>query len=258
MDPMLFDAVQARLADTRHARRREAELSNSILAGKIFDDRGNTMSSTYSRKGGLRHRYYVSRAFIQGRKSEFGTVRRVPAHDVECKVIEALCAAVPENSESTEDRALLNMVRRINIEKGHIVVELLEPLTTAGPSPIRIPWSPKPGKIKRSSMLPHLDPTKDQRPIRTERRDTLLRSVGKGRLWLKELLAGETEDTETIAAREGRSKRSVQMMISLAFVAPDIIEAAVRGALPRGIGLTRLMDLPPLWSEQRQLLGLKA
>jgi site-specific DNA recombinase len=48
------------------------------------------------------------------------------------------------------------------------------------------------------------------------------------------------------------------MMLSLTFVAPDIIEAAVSGAMPRGIGLTRLMDLPLLWSEQRQPLGLKA
>ena len=62
---------------------------------------------------------------------------------------------------------------------------------------------------------------------------------------------------EAIALREGRSKRSVHMMISLAFVAPDIIEAAAKGALPRGIGITRLMDLPPLWSDQRRQLGLK-
>lgn len=48
------------------------------------------------------------------------------------------------------------------------------------------------------------------------------------------------------------------MMVSLAFVAPDIIEAAVRGSLPRGIGLTRLMDLPPLWADQRQALGAAA
>jgi len=83
-------------------------------------------------------------------------------------------------------------------------------------------------------------------------------SQGKGRLWMRELVTGEVVDAEMIAAREKRSKRSVQMMLSLAFVAPDIIEAAVKGALPRGIGLTRLMDLPPLWSEQRQQLGLKA
>jgi site-specific DNA recombinase len=71
-------------------------------------------------------------------------------------------------------------------------------------------------------------------------------------------MTGEIATVETIAAREGRSKRSVQMMISLAFVAPDIIEASVKGALPRGIGITRLMDLPPLWSDQRQQLGLKS
>jgi site-specific DNA recombinase len=77
-------------------------------------------------------------------------------------------------------------------------------------------------------------------------------------MWLKELLAGQVANTAMIATREQRSNRSVQMMISLAFVAPDIIEAAVRGTLPRGIGLTRLMDLPPLWSDQRQALGLMA
>jgi hypothetical protein len=147
-------------------------------------------------------------------------------------------------------------IKRVKIESGHILVELMASATGEPSSPIQIPWSPKPTKVKRSIAFPHQDPAKDQRPIRVERRDTLLRSVAKGRLWLKELVAGECADR--IALREGRSKRSVQMMISLAFVAPDIIEAAVRGALPRGIGLTRLMDLPPLWSDQRQQLGLKA
>jgi len=84
-----------------------------------------------------------------------------------------------------------------------------------------------------------------------------LRAVGKGRLWLKQILEGKAKDTAVIAAREGRSQRSVRMMISLAFVAPDIIEAAVNGTLPRGVGATRLMDLPPLWSKQRRQLGLK-
>jgi site-specific DNA recombinase len=258
LDHTLFNAVQARLAENGHAHRRAMEASTALLAGRIFDDRGNTMSPTYSRKGGLRYRYYVSRAFIQGRKGETGTVRRVPAHDVETKVVEALRAAELEISDNTEDRILLKAINRVRIEHGHIVVELLDPAGTDSPLPIRIPWSPKPNKVKRTITLPHQDPTKDQRPIRVERRDTLLRSVGRGRLWLKQLLAGEAKDMATIAVREGRSTRSVQMMISLAFVAPDIIEAAVNGAIPRGIGLTRLMDLPPLWSEQRRVLGLKA
>ena len=76
-----------------------------------------------------------------------------------------------------------------------------------------------------------------------------------GRLWLNELTSGKVRDTDEIAAREGRSKRSVHMMLSLAFLAPDIVEAAVAGRLPRGIGMTRLTDLPPNWTHQWSLLG---
>jgi site-specific DNA recombinase len=53
-----------------------------------------------------------------------------------------------------------------------------------------------------------------------------------------------------------RIKRSVHMLISLAFVAPDIIEALIAGRLPRGIGITRLADVPPSWAKQRKLLGI--
>ena len=193
----------------------------------------------------------------KGAKKEAGTVPRVPAHDVESKVVEALRRLEPESDACMRDGELLNMADRIIIERGYIVVELARLTGGAVHPPICIPWSPKPGRGKRMITLPHQDPSSDQRPIRAERRDTLLRAGGKGRLWLKQILAGDANDAAVIAGREGRSQRSVQMMISLAFVAPNIIEAAVNGTLPRGIGLTRLMDLPPLWSTQRRQLGLK-
>src|SRR6185503_6883593 len=59
LDIALFDAVQARLADNAQARRRDPEATGATLTGKIFDDRGNKMTPTYSLKGGLRYRYYV-------------------------------------------------------------------------------------------------------------------------------------------------------------------------------------------------------
>jgi hypothetical protein len=79
-----------------------------------------------------------------------------------------------------------------------------------------------------------------------------------GRKWLQDLIIGNAKDAEAIAAREGRSAPSVNMMISLAFVAPDIIQAAAAGRLPRGIGVTRLVYLPPSWAEQKTALGLPA
>jgi hypothetical protein len=47
------------------------------------------------------------------------------------------------------------------------------------------------------------------------------------------------------------------MTISLAFLAPGLVKAAVDGRLPHGIGVARLLDeSPAVWSRQHQMLGL--
>src|ERR1700704_4348506 len=48
------------------------------------------------------------------------------------------------------------------------------------------------------------------------------------------------------------------MTISLAFLAPDLVKAAIDGRLPHGMGVARLCDLPAEWSRQRHMLGLAA
>ena len=48
------------------------------------------------------------------------------------------------------------------------------------------------------------------------------------------------------------------MLLSLAFLAPGLVQAIAENCLPRGIGLTRLADLPSDWSEQFKALGLQA
>jgi site-specific DNA recombinase len=46
------------------------------------------------------------------------------------------------------------------------------------------------------------------------------------------------------------------MTISLAFLAPDLVKAAIDGRFPHSIGVARLTDLPTEWSRQYQMLGL--
>ena len=46
------------------------------------------------------------------------------------------------------------------------------------------------------------------------------------------------------------------MTISLAFLAPGLVNAAIEGRLPRGMGVARLCDMPAEWSRQLQMLGL--
>jgi hypothetical protein len=47
------------------------------------------------------------------------------------------------------------------------------------------------------------------------------------------------------------------MTISLAFLSPALLKAALDGRLPRGVGVTRLCDMPAEWSRQHLTLGLK-
>jgi hypothetical protein len=48
------------------------------------------------------------------------------------------------------------------------------------------------------------------------------------------------------------------MLLSLAFLAPDLVKAIVENRLPRGLGLTRMTDLPHDWYDQRRVLGVRA
>jgi site-specific DNA recombinase len=80
---------------------------------------------------------------------------------------------------------------------------------------------------------------------------------GEGAPWVP--LARDSAATiESLPVREGRSERSIRMNLSLAFVAPPILAAAIDGRLPRGFGVKRLMDLPMAWSAQWTALGLTA
>jgi hypothetical protein len=54
-------------------------------------------------------------------------------------------------------------------------------------------------------------------------------SIARGRRWLDEIAAGKLTDVEQIATREKCSVRKVNRTISLAFLAPDLVKAAVEG-----------------------------
>jgi site-specific DNA recombinase len=50
--------------------------------------------------------------------------------------------------------------------------------------------------------------------------------------------------------------RQVNLTLSLAFLAPQLVQAAVDGRLPRGINIERLRDCHPEWKRQFEELGL--
>ena len=90
LDRTLFDAVQAKLDQQRSNHTKARNASDALLMGRIFDDGGYRMTPTHALKKGVRYRYYVSSALVQGEKSKAGQVSRVPADQVERLVIEAV------------------------------------------------------------------------------------------------------------------------------------------------------------------------
>jgi hypothetical protein len=119
----------------------------------------------------------------------------------------------------------------------------------------------RPSSVRRREILLPANASsqiQNTRPIRSETRATLVASIARGRAWLDEIIANPNATTEGIAKRERCSPRKINKTISLAFLSPDLVKAAIEGTLPHGMGLARLFDLPAEWSRQRQVLGLAA
>lgn len=73
---------------------------------------------------------------------------------------------------------------------------------------------------------------------------------------MEQLLTGDAEDIAALAAKHQISEKTVRSTLSLAFLAPDIVQAAIDGRLPRGLGVSQMTDLPADWVLQRQQFGL--
>ena len=105
-------------------------------------------------------------------------------------------------------------------------------------------------------LLPHNASRSDVRPEQFERRARLVSAIARGRRWLDDVVSGRVTTVTQLCTREKCSVRQVNMTISLAFLAPNLVKAAVEGRLPRGIGIERLRDPPTEWSRQFEALGL--
>jgi site-specific DNA recombinase len=260
LDRGLFEAVQKKLAEQRNGHRSVRASPDALLMGRIFDDGGNRMSPSHSRKGTARHRYYVSSALIQGRPQTAGSVARVPAARVEAAIVDAVRRHVGPDATSNDSELISAYVRRVEVRRSEIAVSLLnEEQVSANencnPVVLTVPWSKTPHRRHREVLVPERSPPAQVLPIRSDTRTRLVTAIARGRQWLSEIEAG-IATLDDIATREACSKRHVNMTISLAFLAPNLITAAVDGRLPHGIGVARLFDAPVAWSPQHQMLGL--
>jgi DNA invertase Pin-like site-specific DNA recombinase len=269
MDRQLFEAVQQKLTDQWSHRNHAKTKSDHLLTGLLYDDAGHRMIPTHATKAGIRYRYYASLPHLKGesKTASVGSVSRIPAPDIEDLIVksvnEHLVARHGEPSSSSahaDDRGVAEQVVRIDVHKDRLIVRFKSAGTEESHSTdgqlLSILWQKPPSRKSRQILIPLGVPRNEVRPIRIERRARLIAAISRGRRWLDEIVSGSADNVEQIATHQKCSVRQVNMTISLAFLAPDLVRAAVEGRLPRGIGVERLRDAPAEWSRQFETLGL--
>jgi site-specific DNA recombinase len=260
VDRGLFEAVQAKLTKQLNSHKTARTKSEAVLAGRIFDDRGNRMTPSHVRKRGIKYRYYLSSALLQGQPERGGAVSRTPAAEIEGLVLRSVREHLNQSAEIDDTVLIDTHVARVEIQSDQLAIELtnakgIGSKRSRSRKTLKVPWHKTPLRRRREILVPASVPPQDARAIRSENRALLVSSIARGRRWLNELITNPTANAESIATRDGCSVRKVNMTISLAFLAPDLVKAAIEGRLPHGMGVVRLADLPAEWSRQHQLLG---
>jgi site-specific DNA recombinase len=253
VDRDLFDAVQVKLDEQVNNHRAVRTKSEALLAGRIFDDRGNRMTPSHAHKRGIKYRYYISSALVHGQPELAGSVSRIPAAEIDDLVIRSVRDHLDQSADIADGVLIKTHVARIEVRLDQLVIELAhanvsDPGRSERGKVLTVSWRKSPSRRRREILVPASVPPQGARPIRSENRALLVASIARGRRWLAEITTERTANVASIAARESCSVRKVNMTISLAFLAPDLVKAAIEGRLPHGMGVARLCDLPSEWS----------
>ncbi|WP_299663123.1 recombinase family protein [uncultured Ruegeria sp.] len=277
INPAVWERVQQLLQDGAVRERGvKQKTKRSALAGKLYDETGDRLTPSHSRKNGKRLRYYISGRLVTDRSQKFPDTWRLPAEQLENLLAEVVrqhlsrpnavtsmvqdmsAAEIASAAEHLRDcqsvRTCLDLIARAGIRQGSLSLQLdLQALArmiecradqvNAEELTIEAPFQMRRRGVELKLHLGDPPPEIDQ---------TLVRNIIKARRWLAMIVAGRT--FSEIDEEEGISKRRVQDVVDLAMLAPDVLDAIAAGEQPDGLTTDYLIKsgFPTIWSEQRQ------
>jgi site-specific DNA recombinase len=246
IDRTTFDRVQQLLATKSNGQKAKRSESGALLMGKLYDDKGNLMSPSFSSKNGVRYRFYVSSALLRGRKAAAGSIARVAAVEIESAVLSALEA---HQHRIGLDSALpeIGQVQCVVLARAQLLIRIAGVPDEDGPmEEIRIPWSSKAtgaATMVESESVPE--------PSRNE---SLIQSIVRAHAWMRRLHDGTYESIEALAEAKRLHPKVIRQALRLAFLSPDVTSAILDGRHLPGLSLTQIPKLLPLqWTEHRRL-----
>jgi site-specific DNA recombinase len=290
----IWERVQEMLSKkAAHPRGRTVRKSAGLLMGKLFDDSGEPLYSSWAKKRQRRYRYYVSKRLVRGTANPDDSGWRLPAEGTEEAVVagmrqilsdrgalastlkafgfaaaelkqavEAIYSKVESSQqvETTEDMSPL--IERVELKREGMKITLnLRALLPAdrfpaGGTNLRMTRT-VPLQMRRRGIETRLVIPGEE--VAVPRKDpALLRALARGYQWFAELAEGRAVSTRQIAAREGVSDSYVRHLVPLALLAPSIVESICAGRQGACLSAERLKiqaGLPIEWGAQERILA---
>ena len=249
VDRALWDKAQELLAAKSAAReRRPVTPRGRPLAGRLFDDRGNAMSPTYSvGKQGRRYSYYVSQALLQNDKERAGSIARVPAEEIERLVGNALGAS---KGEASTEEALWKRLERVTVSNDRVEIISIGDMVANGDEAPERRTIVVPAKLAHRNRARVLDDgSSGPNPV-------LVRALGRAHEWRGWMERGEAMSYRAIAKKAGVNPGYVQTILPLAFLAPAFTRELLDGRRQlHGPLMVRMREgIPAAWSQQADRL----
>lgn len=286
-DPVVWDALQDRLtAEAARSSGRSNAAERSPLVGQLFDETGDRLTPSHSRKNGKRLHYYISRRLVTDKRQKHPNGWRMPARDLETGIARILrdhlmkptvltalvrdlsAAEIPGLQEKLrhlakncdpEDSADLwaPLLRRANLQQGNILLRLDRKVLAEwlGILPDRIDSAAR--RISASFQM-------QRRGVEArivlgaavpQVDPVLAKNILMAQRWYTAIKAGASFGD--LAVREKTTTSRIQQMIGLAFLAPDLLDQVAAGRQP--VAFTsewvKRRQLRSSRDQQRQIVG---
>ncbi len=244
IDRRTFGKVQELLIAGTNKRKIKRSESGALLMGKLFDDRRNAMSPSFSTKNGVRYKFYVSSALLRGRKLEAGSIARVSATDIELILIDALRERLKIDKAVLDADVIKTYVERADLGKRTVQITTL-PRAKIRSNQFIIPWRPR---QTGSASIMAADGGHEPNA-------KLVQALVRAHAWLRALQSNRFDTVEALAASVKLHPKAVRQELRYAFLAPTITAAILNGDQPTTLALARIpKTLPLAWSEQCRAL----
>ena len=286
----LFERVQNIMADNR-INRQHYDPKKSLLSGKLYDDKGNAMSPSWSTGcSGKTYRYYVSQAIIRKESGKVGKVSKVSLPKLEQFIDNWFSEFLKDKSKIypyiqqfgvSKQKGIIKklssypmtrdiektLIKRIKLNPNKIEITLYQKQVTELLNAIyedREMCQLKPEELKQESTYTepyHIGTIANGEKIivgqfvEPKKRPNieLIKILNQAYTWHQDVISGIS--TQDIAKRDKVCVQYVRRILNLSFLSPKIVRSILNGTQPADCTLKKLLSIKSSnWQEQTKFL----